>query len=71
MTKPLLLILLVFVSSIGVAQGRYDKLWEDVEKLELEGKFQSASEIVDKIYTRSNRNGEGVQLVKSFLYRSK
>ena len=54
-----------------MAQEEYTGLWKEVEALELEGKFKSASEIVDEIYTRAKRQGEETQLVKSFLYRSK
>ena len=54
-----------------MAQEEYTGLWKEVEALELEGKFKSASEIVDEIYNRAKRQGEETQLVKSFLYRSK
>ena len=54
-----------------MAQTKYDKLWKEVEQFEVEGKFQSASEVVDKILKKSNRANDSDQIVKSFIYKSK
>lgn len=50
---------------------KYDKLWDEVEKYELEEKFKSAAETTDKILKRAERYHESAQLVKSFIYKSK
>lgn len=71
MKKILLLSLLVLVIHIANAQKKYDKLWKEIESLELEGKFQSANEIVGKVLQKARQLNQGDQIVKSFIYKSK
>lgn len=71
MKKILLLIFLVLGSYTADAQKKYHKLWSEVEKLELEGKFRDASEIVDKILKKAKRSNKSDQIVKGFIYQSK
>lgn len=71
MKKPILILFILLGLQSIIAQGKYDKLWDEVEKYELEGKFKSAAEVVDKILKKAERSDEGAQLVKSFIYKSK
>jgi len=71
MKKTLLLILLVFGIQFLTAQSKFDKLWREVEQFELQGKFKSASEIVNKILKKANRGNNSGQIAKSFIYSSK
>ncbi len=71
MRKSLLLLSLFLGFQFISAQTTYDKLWKEVEQYELEGKFKSASEVVDKILKKSNRTNNSGQIVKSFIYKSK
>ncbi|MEM6541578.1 MAG: MG2 domain-containing protein, partial [Bacteroidota bacterium] len=71
MKKPILLFFLVLGLQTLTAQTKYEKLWKEVEQLELEGKFKSASEIVDKVLKKSNKTNNSAQIVKSFIYKSK
>lgn len=71
MKKPLLLFLLIIGLQAITAQTKYDKLWKEVEQFELEGKFKSASDVVDKILKKGNRVNDSDQIVKSFIFKSK
>ena len=55
----------------SIAQKKFDKLWDEVESLELEGKFKDASEITDKILKRAESSDQPAHLVKAFIYQSK
>jgi hypothetical protein len=54
MKKTLLSILLVISVHLSEAQTKYEKLWTEVEALELEGKYKSADAIVEKIFKKAN-----------------
>ncbi|WP_430411983.1 MG2 domain-containing protein [Kordia sp.] len=56
---------------ISVAQYNYEKKWKKVERLELEGKAKAANKIVQKIYTKAEKEQNTAQIVKSFIYSSK
>lgn len=71
MKKPIFLLFLILGMQTIIAQKKYDRLWKEVEKYELEGKFKSAAKTTDKILKKANRSGESAQLVKSFIYKSK
>ncbi len=71
MKKVLILSFLLLVSSLVNAQKKYDKLWNEIEKLELEGKFKSAYKIADKIFKKAKRSNKSNHIVKSFIYKSK
>ncbi|MBN1182871.1 MAG: hypothetical protein JXB49_11325 [Bacteroidales bacterium] len=51
--------------------GDYAKLWAKVDSLEGQGLPKSALEIVEKIYTMAQEDGNSDQIVKSFIYRLK
>lgn len=55
----------------SLAQYNFDKNWQKVEDLELEGKFASAQKLVERIYQEAEKSQETSQIVKSFLYRAK
>ncbi|BFP40579.1 hypothetical protein FGF1_14240 [Flavobacteriaceae bacterium GF1] len=71
MRKSLLLLSLILGFQCISAQIKYVKLWQEVEQFELEGKFKSASEVVDKIVKKSTRSNDSDQIVKSFIYKAK
>ena len=71
MKKILLIVVLTFGIQIIDAQGKYEKLWSEVETLELQGKFKSANEVVNKILKKAKRSSESNQIVKGFIYKSK
>jgi TonB-dependent SusC/RagA subfamily outer membrane receptor len=71
MKKILLLTLILLGIQTVVAQDKYDKFWSKVEQYELQGKFKSASEVVDKIFKKAKRSKESSQIAKSFIYKSK
>ena len=53
------------------AQTDYDKLWKQVEELELQGLPRGASALVDNILKVARKENNGVHTVKGFLYASK
>jgi TonB-dependent SusC/RagA subfamily outer membrane receptor len=71
MKKILLLSFLIISCHLVQGQKKYKKLWNQVEKLELEGKYSSASVIVDKILRKAKRSNKSDQIVKGFIYKSK
>lgn len=71
MKKILLLAFLVLGIQNSVGQDKFEKLWNEVEKYELEGKFRSASELVEKINKKAKRLKDNEQIVKGFIYQSK
>ncbi|MEM7486991.1 MAG: carboxypeptidase-like regulatory domain-containing protein [Bacteroidota bacterium] len=71
MSKPIFLLILILSLQSLIAQKKYNKLWAEVEKYELEGKFKNAAETTDKILKRAERSNEKAQLIKSFIYKSK
>lgn len=63
----------LFVFSINISQSQtaYTKLWEEVEELELSGKYKSSNEQVEKIYKKAIRSKNDAQIVKSLIFKSK
>ncbi len=66
-----ILLFLIFNLQIAQAQDKFEKLWNKVEQLEQQGKYKSASEIVNKILKKANRSKKSDQIVKSLIYKSK
>ncbi len=76
MTKYIsIFILMVLFSNSSSAQdpiyNNYDKLWQEVLKLEKEGLTKSASEAVSNIKTRAKADDNSVQMVKTLMFQSK
>lgn len=72
MQKIYVLSLFTFLCvQLSVAQYNYDKKWQKVESLELEGKFASANRIVKRIYKKADAAQNSAQIVKSFIYQTK
>ncbi|NQX84728.1 MAG: carboxypeptidase-like regulatory domain-containing protein, partial [Flavobacteriaceae bacterium] len=71
MKKILLFIILISGIQFSFAQKKYEKLWKEVETLELEGKFKSANETIEKILKKAKRSNQSDQIVKGFIYKSK
>lgn len=60
----------LFVSTTLLAQN-YDKNWNKVIEYENAEKIKSANTIVEKIYNKAIKNGDEVQIIKCFFYKSK
>ncbi|MEZ4840547.1 MAG: MG2 domain-containing protein [Flavobacteriaceae bacterium] len=76
MQKSITLLMTLFIFSIiANAQddqpNNYEKDWESVEKLELQGLPKSALELVESIYKKATKSGNQPQIIKSLLYKSK
>lgn len=71
MKRALLFIIFILGVQFSFAQEKYEKLWKEVETLELEGKFKSANETVEKILRKAKRSSQSDQIVKGFIYQSK
>ena len=71
MKKIAFLIIVILGIQFSFSQNNYDSLWKEVESLELEGKFKTANERVDKILRKAKRTNQSDQIVKGFIYKSK
>ncbi|MFY9241977.1 MAG: alpha-2-macroglobulin, partial [Polaribacter sp.] len=65
------LILIILLSLTTNAQNKFDELWTQAEKLEVDGLSKSALEIVEKIYTQATETNTPPQIIKSLFYKSK
>lgn len=68
--KKILLFIFLFILSVGFAQD-FKEDWREVIQLELDGKVESASKIVDNIYKKAKRKNSEDQIIKCFFYQSK
>ncbi|WP_299122092.1 MG2 domain-containing protein [uncultured Tenacibaculum sp.] len=71
MKKLTSIILVILFSTIVNAQKNYKNMWEEVHKFELENLPKSALKVVEKIYTKAEKEKNTPQLVKTLLYKSK
>ncbi|MCG1035729.1 alpha-2-macroglobulin family protein [Polaribacter sargassicola] len=71
MKKIIPLLLILSVSNFSNAQDSFKNLWLQVESLEIENLPKSALEIVDKIYTKAEKENNSAQIIKSLFYQSK
>ncbi|MET1258571.1 MG2 domain-containing protein [Flagellimonas sp. DF-77] len=71
MKKVLLLLFLLLGFQFVKSQNTYKRLWQKTERHEIEGKYKSASAVVDKIAKKSIRDNQSDQVVKAFIYKSK
>ncbi|MXN91618.1 TonB-dependent receptor plug domain-containing protein [Flavobacterium sp. Sd200] len=69
MKHTLLFIALLF-STLVTAQD-YDKMWERVIALEVNGLTKPAAQIVDSVYTIAKKKKNEPQIIKAFFFRSK
>jgi hypothetical protein len=69
-TTALILICLLFSLSL-YSQNDFEKLWTVVEKYEVENLPTSALDIVEKIYSKSQKKVNSSQLIKALFYKSK
>ena len=64
--------MLIWFASFSSAQSNYyETQWKKVQNLENEGLSKSASELVDKIYTRAKNDDNTAQKIKALLHQSK
>lgn len=61
----------LLVTQVHYAQQKFDKWWDEVEELELQGKSVSALERAEKIKRKADRKENPQQFLKAFLYVAK
>ncbi|MEP1487645.1 MAG: MG2 domain-containing protein [Algibacter sp.] len=72
MKNALILLMIIFFSNFSQAQTpNYDKLWEKVERLEIDGLPKSALEVVETIEKQAKKDKNDAQLIKIMLFKSK
>ena len=72
MKKHITIFMLICFASFSSAQSNYyETQWKKVQNLENEGLSKSASELVDKIYTRAKNDDNTAQKIKALLHHSK
>lgn len=72
MKKIVILIFVLSSSLLSFSQEKeYKKLWDFVERLEIQMLPKSASKIVDSIYIRAKKDRNEAQIIKSLLFKSK
>lgn len=62
---------ILLVTSFSMNAQNYEKLWNEVEALELQGKVKTANEKVTVIYNKAKKKKHHEQLIKSLFYLSK
>ncbi|TXD46648.1 MG2 domain-containing protein [Polaribacter sp. IC073] len=67
----IILLLTTFFSLTTNSQNNFEKLWIEVEKLEVDNLPKSALEIVEKIYVKANKEENSPQIIKALFYKSK
>jgi hypothetical protein len=63
------LIVKTVVASGAVASGDYEKLWEEVESLEMKGQPRSAIAVVDRIWQMAMEEKDEPQMIRALEYR--
>lgn len=72
MKNLLVVLIVIFISNRYQAQtSNYEKLWEKVEHLEINGLPKSALEIVERIEKQTKRDKNQTQRIKIMLFKSK
>jgi len=72
MKKLTTTLLMIFLFSLTTtAQNGFEKLWQQVEKFEVDGLPKSALEIVENIYLKAEKENNSPQIIKSLFYKSK
>lgn len=61
----------LLLTQVHYAQQKFDKWWDEVEELELQGKSVSALEKAEKIKRKADRKENPQQFLKAFLYVAK
>ncbi|AUC86435.1 alpha-2-macroglobulin [Polaribacter sp. ALD11] len=72
MKKTTVTILTMILFSLTMSsQNNFDKLWTEVEKLEVDNLPKSALAFVEKIYVKANKEENAPQIIKSLFFKSK
>ncbi|WP_435414702.1 MG2 domain-containing protein [Polaribacter aestuariivivens] len=71
MKKVTTIIMIMLFSFSLHSQEKYEKLWLEVEKLEVDNLPKSALKIVEKIYDSATKQNDSPQIIKSLFYKSK
>ena len=65
------IVMILLFSLTTNAQNDFEKLWQQVEKFEVDGLPKSALKIVEEIYTKAEKTNNSPQIIKSLFYKSK
>ena len=65
------IVMILLFSLTTNAQNDFEKLWQQVEKFEVDGLPKSALKIVEEIYTKAEKTNNSSQIIKSLFYKSK
>ena len=71
MNLKLTILTILLVTSFSMNAQNYEKLWSEVEALEIQGKVKTANEKVTLIYKKAKKRKHHKQLIKSLFYLSK
>jgi len=71
MKKAILLIVFILSAYFSNAQEDYEKLWLDVERIEINNLPKSANKKVEAIYKKAVQENNSPQIVKCLFYKSK
>ena len=63
-------ILFLFIFNLSISQV-FEAKWNDVKKLEAEGKIKSANQLVKKIHNKAKRKKDENQILKCLIYKFK
>jgi TonB-dependent SusC/RagA subfamily outer membrane receptor len=66
-----IIVMILLFSLTTNAQKDFEKLWQQVEKFEVDGLPKSALKIVEEIYTKAEKTNNSSQIIKSLFYKSK
>lgn len=56
---------------IVMSQNKYEKEWESIDSLEMQGLPKSALEIADRVYNQAKAENNPDQLIKAYIYKMK
>ncbi|WP_179354522.1 alpha-2-macroglobulin family protein [Winogradskyella vidalii] len=71
MKNYIAILMLICFASFSNAQNDFENQWKEVTKLENEGLTKSASELVETIYQKADKEGNKQQQIKALLHISK
>ena len=71
MKKITTILMILLFSTLTNAQNNFENLWLEVEKFEVDNLPKSALKIVEKIYTKAEKESNSPQVIKALFYKSK
>ena len=72
MKNKLSILIVILFANLSIAQNTdYNKLWKEVEQLEIDGLPKSALKLVENISNQAKASKNAIQQIKSLIYKSK